>query len=75
MDGQPNLNVNVNSIYSHYIRAQRNSIELNVIRRAARNGLYLIPVSGTPRLRFSVTVVDGVCTFVPARVEASLEGG
>ena len=74
MDGQPNLDGDVDSIYSAYIRAQHNLLDVNMRRRAA-NGVYVIPVPGLPCLRFVLTVADGVCTFVPARVEASLEGG
>ena len=54
---------------------QVNLLDLNVNPDGAPNGVYVIPVTGVPHLRFIVTVVDGVCTFRPARVEASLEGG
>ena len=45
------------------------------VRRWASNGVYVIPVRGLPRFRFIVTLVDGVWTFVPVRVEGTVEGG
>lgn len=51
-----------------------NLLDANV-RRWASNGVYVIPVRRLPHFRFILTVVDGVWTFVPVRVEGALEGG